>query len=129
MTCEPLDHTGVPFQAVHDHLLILRPQAATKTKGGIELPDAAKKSYHCGYVVDAGPEVKSVARGDFVMFEPAHAKDIMLDLPNATCLTVVVEQGVYFRMSKAFYLEAGNTMPQLDLLDVLSRSKLTSVAG
>lgn len=124
-SCEDL---GIPYRAVWDHILVLRPAPLEKTASGLVIPDNAKKPYHYGFVFAVGPEVKNVAPGDFVIFEPSNARDVFFDDPNKTMFTVVSEPGVYLAMAKAKALEARLLMPQTDVIDVLSRTVQTAVA-
>lgn len=116
------------FAAVHDHVIVLQPLHAEKTKNGLVLPESAKKPYHYGYSAAVGPEVKGVNAGDFVLFDPASTTPVFFDNPNKTMFVVVPEAAIYARMTVEKAQEVGLEIPQLDVLDVLSRSKATSVA-
>lgn len=124
---ENLDATGERFAAVYDHCLILRPQRASTTKQGIIIPERSQKPYEYGYCFAVGPKVESVAAGDWVLIEPSAARDIMFDNPNKTMFTVVPEAGVMCRLSTSVVRELELQMPQMDVIDVLSRTKETGV--
>lgn len=115
------------YAAVHDHVLVLRPLPATRTKGGLVLPENAKKPYHYGYVFAAGPKCESVRPGEFVIFEPSNARDVFFDDPDKTCFTVVVEQAIWMRFSADVAKDLGLAMPQLDVIEVFSRTMATAL--
>lgn len=117
----------IPFAAVHDHVIVLQPLHAEKTKNGLVLPESAKKPYHYGYAAASGPEVKGVNQGDFVLFDPASATPVFFDNPNKTMFIVVPEPAIYLRMTTSKASELGLEMPQFDVLDVLHRSTATAV--
>jgi hypothetical protein len=98
------------------------------TKGGIQLPEESQLAFHYGYAALCGPEVKTVKPGDFVIFEPAHAKEVTFDNLNKTWFTVIVELGVFLACNRAAADYLNMEIPQMDLSDVLSRTKANAVA-
>lgn len=118
----------LPFAAVHDHVIVLRPSSASRTKGGIELPQAAQKPYQYGFVAFVGPKVEGVNAGDWVLFDPTSTTPVFFDNPNKTIFEVVPEPAIYARLTPTKASELELQMPQMDALDVLSRSQATATS-
>jgi co-chaperonin GroES (HSP10) len=124
----PIDHIeGADIRACYDHILVLRPVRAKKTKGGIELPESAKRPYHYGYAARVGPKVETVAKGDWILFAQESAREVFFDNPNQTMFVVVAEAGVYCSLTTKVVQELGLELPQTDILDVMSRTCETAV--
>lgn len=125
---EPIDHiSGADIEACTDHIIVLRPARPDRTPSGLEIPKSAQKPYHYGYAARVGPEVKSVARGDWISFAHESSRDVFLDNPNNTMFTIVPEMGVYCRMTTQAVRELQLVLPQTDLMDVMSRTMETAV--
>lgn len=58
----------VRFIPLYDMVLIQTAKEPEKTKGGIILPDASRKKPDEGIIVDTGPDVKAVKKGQRVVF-------------------------------------------------------------
>ncbi len=60
------------IKPLHDHILVERIEAETKTKGGIIIPDTAQEKPLRGYVLFVGPgkegNLMTVAEGDAVLY-------------------------------------------------------------
>lgn len=124
---ESCDVSGVRFRTVGDHCLVLRPVPLDTTPGGVQLVEKSKKPYHYGYCFAVGPDVRGVAAGDWVLLEPAMCREVFFDNPNKTMFTVVPESGVYMTLSSSVSKELGLLIPQLDVIDVLQRTRETGV--
>lgn len=60
--------TGIPIQPLADYVAAQAEEAASKTAGGIYLPNAAKEKPKTSKVVAVGKDVKNVKVGDRIIY-------------------------------------------------------------
>ncbi len=112
------------IQAVGDHILVIEPEAQTKTKGGIELPQQYAKPYLYGIVVETGGNVKQVKKGDWVIFDKSGSFPVVIDETRKKHFTAVIETAVYMRLddeaAEAINLVRPSTTDMLEFLGALA---------
>ena len=62
-----------------DRVVAVRIEAAEKTASGLYLPDNAKEKPVVAEVKSTGPDVKSVKKGDKILYKEYSTTDIKLD--------------------------------------------------
>jgi len=67
------------FQPLGERVLIKRVEEEQKTASGIIIPDNAKEKPQEGVVEAVGPDVKSVSKGDKVVFGKYSGTEIKVD--------------------------------------------------
>ena len=60
-----------------DRLLVRRMLRPEKTEGGIVLPDQTREISQTGEILVVGPDVKTLARGDIVLFSAYAARPLV----------------------------------------------------
>lgn len=60
---------STPITPLADRVVAVREVAATKTASGLYLPDNAKEQSSAAKVEAVGPDVKSVKKGDRIVFK------------------------------------------------------------
>ena len=67
------------LKPLHDRVIVKRKDEEEKTAGGIYIPDSAKEKPQGGEVVAAGPECKTVKKGDAVLFAKYAGSEFSVD--------------------------------------------------
>ncbi len=62
-----------------DRVIATREEAATRTASGLYLPDSAKEKAVIAVVQATGPEVKSLKKGDRVVYKEYSTTEIKVD--------------------------------------------------
>lgn len=68
-----------PITPLADRVVAVREQAQTKTASGLYLPDNAKEKPVVATVQAAGPEVKTVKKGDKILYKEYSTTEIKID--------------------------------------------------
>lgn len=67
------------LKPLHDRVIVKRKEGEEKTAGGIYIPDSAKEKPQGGTVVAAGPECKTVKKGDAIVFAKYAGSEFKMD--------------------------------------------------
>ena len=67
------------LKPLHDRGIVKRKDEEAKTAGGIYSPDSAKERPQGGEIVAAGPEGKTVKKGDSVLFAKYAGSEFSMD--------------------------------------------------
>lgn len=70
---------SAPIKPLADRVVATRIEAATKTAGGLYLPDNAKEKPVVAEVKAVGPDVKSVKKGDKILYKEYSTTEIKMD--------------------------------------------------
>lgn len=62
-----------------DRVIAVREEAATRTASGLYLPDSAKEKAIVARVESTGPEVKSLKKGDRIVYKEYTTTEIKVD--------------------------------------------------
>jgi chaperonin GroES len=62
-----------------DRVIAIREEAATRTASGLYLPDSAKEKAIVAVIEAVGPEVKSLKKGDRVVYKEYSTTEIKID--------------------------------------------------
>lgn len=68
-----------PIKPLADRVVAVREQAQAKTASGIFLPDNAKEKPVLAAVVAVGPDVKSLAIGDTIVYKEYSTTELKID--------------------------------------------------
>lgn len=68
-----------PIKPLGDRVVAVREQAQEKTASGLYLPDNAKEKPVLAKVEAVGPEVKSVKKGDKILYKEYSTTEIKID--------------------------------------------------
>jgi chaperonin GroES len=67
------------LKPLHDRVIVKRKDEEEKTAGGIYIPDSAKEKPQGGEIVAAGPDCKTVKKGDSVLFAKYAGSEFSMD--------------------------------------------------
>ncbi len=67
------------LKPLHDRVIVKRKVEEDRTAGGIYIPDSAKEKPQGGEILAAGPECKTVKRGDSILFAKYAGSEFSLD--------------------------------------------------
>ena len=67
------------LKPLSDRVIVKRKEEEEKTAGGIYIPDSAKEKPQGGSVVAAGPDCKSVKKGDSILFAKYAGSEFSVD--------------------------------------------------
>lgn len=70
---------STPIKPLADRVVAIRVEAAEKTASGLYLPDNAKEKPVMAEVQAIGPEVKSVKKGDRILYKEYSTTEIKVD--------------------------------------------------
>ena len=70
---------STPIKPLADRVVATRIEAATKTASGLFLPDNAKEKPVVAKVEAVGPEVKSVKKGDRILYKEYSTTEIKVE--------------------------------------------------
>ena len=68
-----------PIKPLGDRVVAVREQAATKTAGGLYLPDTAKEKPVFAVVEATGPDVKQLKVGDKIVYKEYSTTELTAD--------------------------------------------------
>lgn len=68
-----------PLTPLADRVIATREEAATRTASGLYLPDSAKEKAIVAVVEAIGPEVKSLKKGDRIVYKEYTTTEIKVD--------------------------------------------------
>ncbi len=68
-----------PLTPLADRVIATREEAATRTASGLYLPDSAKEKAIIAVVDAIGPEVKSLKKGDRIVYKEYTTTEIKVD--------------------------------------------------
>lgn len=83
---------STPIKPLADRVVAIREEAATKTASGLYLPSNAKEKPVYAVVQAVGPDVKSLKKGDKIVFREYSPMELKVD--NAEYLIVKEEDVV-----------------------------------
>ena len=83
---------STPISPLADRVVAVREKAEAKTVSGLYLPDAAKEKPAYAVVEAVGPDVKSLKKGDKIVFREYSPMELKVD--NAEYLIVKEEDVV-----------------------------------
>ncbi len=86
-----------PLTPLADRVIATREQAATRTASGLYLPDSAKEKAIVAIVESVGPEVKSLKKGDRIVYKEYTTTEIKVD--NVGYL-IIKEEDVLAKVTK-----------------------------
>jgi len=81
---------STPIKPLADRVVAVREKAAEKTAGGLYLPDNAKEKLAIFIVQAVGPDVKSVKKGDRILYN-GYANEITF---NNEDILIVKEEDI-----------------------------------
>jgi len=67
------------LKPLHDRVIVKRKEEEEKTAGGIYIPDSAKEKPQAGEVLAAGPDCKTVKKGDAILFGKYAGSEFTMD--------------------------------------------------
>ncbi|MEP6710612.1 MAG: co-chaperone GroES [Candidatus Saccharibacteria bacterium] len=70
---------STPIKPLADRVVAVREEAQTKTVSGLYLPDAAKEKPVVAKVAAVGPDVKTVKKGDKILYKEYSTTEIKID--------------------------------------------------
>lgn len=70
---------STPIKPLADRVVATREEAATKTASGLYLPTNAKEKPAYAVVQAVGPEVKSIKKGDRIVFKEYSTTELKVD--------------------------------------------------
>ncbi len=68
-----------PLTPLADRVIATREEAATRTASGLYLPDSAKEKAIVAVVESVGPEVKTLKKGDRIVYKEYTTTEIKVD--------------------------------------------------
>lgn len=68
-----------PIKPLADRVVAVREEAKTKTASGIYLPDTAKEKPAYAVVEATGPDVKSIKKGDKIIYKEYTVTELKVD--------------------------------------------------
>lgn len=68
-----------PITPLSDRVVATREEVKTKTVSGIYLPESAKEKPVSAIVVSVGPEVKSLKKGDRIVYKEYSTTELSVD--------------------------------------------------
>ena len=77
------------FKPLKDRVFVSYAEEVEKTQGGLYIPDAAKEKPQKGKVEEIGDDVKSLKKGDTILFDKYSGSKINID--NADYLIIKEE--------------------------------------
>lgn len=98
MAISDKQHRKVKFQPLHDRVLVQRTEDDQQIKGGLVLPDSAKKKQETAVVIAVGPG-KSDQQGKLIPPSVRPGETILMDKYSGQDITVNSEQFVVVRDS------------------------------
>lgn len=82
---------STPIKPLADRVVATRVEAAEKTASGLYLPDTAKEKPVMAEVQAVGPDVKSVKKGDKILYKEYSTTEIKV---NGTEYLIVKEEDI-----------------------------------
>ncbi len=82
---------STPIKPLADRVVAMRVEAAEKTASGLYLPDNAKEKPVMAEVQAIGPDVKSVKKGDKILYKEYSTTEIKI---NGTEYLIVKEEDI-----------------------------------
>lgn len=70
---------STPIKPLADRVVATREEAQTKTASGLYLPDNAKEKPVLAQVQAVGPDVKSIKKGDRILYKEYSTTEIKID--------------------------------------------------
>jgi len=70
---------STPIKPLADRVVATRQEAQTKTASGLYLPDNAKEKPVIAVVQAVGPDVKSIKKGDQILYKEYSTTEIKID--------------------------------------------------
>ncbi|MDB5183345.1 MAG: molecular chaperone GroES, chaperonin GroES [Candidatus Saccharibacteria bacterium] len=70
---------STPIKPLADRVVAVVEEAKTKTASGIYLPDTAKEQPAYAVVEAVGPDVKSIKKGDKIIYKQYSSTDLKID--------------------------------------------------
>lgn len=67
------------FKPLKDRVFVSYAEEAEKTQGGLYIPDAAKEKPQKGKVEEVGDDVKSLKKGDSILFDKYSGSKISIE--------------------------------------------------
>jgi len=67
------------MKPLHDRVIVKRKAEEEKTAGGIYIPDSAKEKPQGGEIMAAGPDCKTVKKGDSILFAKYAGSEFSMD--------------------------------------------------
>lgn len=86
-----------PLTPLADRVIAAREEAATRTASGLYLPDSAKEKAIIAVIEAVGPEVKSLKKGDRIVYKEYSTTEIKVD--NTEYL-ILKEEDVLAKVAK-----------------------------
>lgn len=68
-----------PLTPLADRLVAVREEAQTRTASGLYLPDSAKEKAVTAKVEAVGPDVKSLSKGDRIVYKEYSTTEVKVD--------------------------------------------------
>ncbi len=96
MAISEKEHRKVKFQPLQDRVLVKRTETDTQVKGGLVLPDSAKKKQETAVVIAVGPG-KSDQNGKLIAPSVKPGETILMDKYSGQDVTVNKEEYVVVR--------------------------------
>lgn len=82
---------STPIKPLADRLVAVKEEAKTQTASGLFLPDNAKEKAVVAVVKETGPEVKSLKKGDRIIYKEYSTTEVKVD---GTDYLIVKEEDV-----------------------------------
>lgn len=79
---------SIPLKPLADRVIATREQTESKTMSGLYLPDTAKEKSVVAVVVAVGPDVKSIKKGDRIVYKEYS----VIELKVATVEYLIVKE-------------------------------------
>ncbi|MGB3023860.1 MAG: co-chaperone GroES [Candidatus Saccharimonadales bacterium] len=86
-----------PLTPLADRVIATREEAATRTASGLYLPDSAKEKAIVAVVEAVGPEVKSLKKGDRIVYKEYTTTEIKV---GGVEYIVIKEEDILAKVSK-----------------------------
>lgn len=82
---------SVPIKPLGDRVVAVREEASTKTASGLFLPDSSREKAVAAVVQAAGPDVKTLKKGDKIVYKEYAVTELKI---NGTEYLIVKEEDV-----------------------------------
>ncbi len=69
----------IPIQPLADRVVAVKPEAKTQTASGLYLPTNSQEKSNSAEVVAIGPDVKTVKKGQSIIFKDYTSTEIKID--------------------------------------------------
>lgn len=70
---------STPIKPLADRVVAVRETAATKTAGGLYLPDSSKEKPVLAVIEAVGPDVKALKKGDRIVYKEYATTELTVD--------------------------------------------------